>query len=106
MSEFYLIAGMFAVTFGIRDVLYLMAGRFSFPEPVARALNYVPPAVLTAIVVPAVLMPDGKVIDISFGNAYLAGALIAGAVAFWKNNLLLTIVIGMAGFACWHWMAG
>ncbi len=106
MSEFYLIAGMFAVTFGIRHVLYLMAGRFSFPRPVEKALNYVPPAVLTAIVVPAVLMPDGKTLDISFGNAYLAGALIAAGVAFWRNNLLLTIVIGMLGFAGWHWMVG
>ncbi|MBN1311662.1 MAG: AzlD domain-containing protein [Anaerolineae bacterium] len=30
------------------------------PAPAARALRYVSPAVLTAIIMPAVLLPDGE----------------------------------------------
>ena len=104
MNEVYLIAGMALVTFGIRYSMFVVAGRYEFPAGVVSALRFVPPTVLTAIVVPAVLMPNGETIDISLSNAYLVGALVAAAVGWFSNNLLLTIVGGMAAFLSWQWL--
>ena len=104
MAEVYLIAGMAAVTFGIRYVLFAVAGRVVFPAWLLRALRYVPPAVLTAIITPAVFMPGGQYLDISFENAYLVGAAAAVVVGWFRENLLVTIVSGMLVFWAWQWI--
>jgi branched-subunit amino acid transport protein len=103
MIEFYLIAGMAAVTFPIRYTLFAMSGRLEFPKGLVRALRYVPPTVLTAIIVPTVLRPNGP-LDISYTNAYLIGALVAFGVGWVSRSLLLTIVVGMAAFFSWQWL--
>ncbi len=102
MNEVYLILGMAVVTFLIRYPMFALAGRVEFPKVLARALRYVPPAVLTAIIVPAVLMPKGTTLNLSYTNAYLVGALVAVAVGWFKRNLLLTIVAGMTAFFGWQ----
>ena len=104
MNEFLLILGMLIVTFGIRYSMFALAGRLEFPAPLVDALQYVPPAVLTAIIVPAVLNPTGHGIDFSFTNAYLIGALIAFGVGWFSKNLLLTILLGMLAFWGWQWL--
>jgi branched-subunit amino acid transport protein len=103
MAEFYLIAGMFLVTFTIRYSMFIVAGRVEFPARLVSTLRYVPPAVLTAIIVPAVLMPGGHLM-VSYTNPYLVGGLIACGVGWMSQNLLLTIVVGMAGFWAWQWI--
>ena len=106
MSEALLIAGMFVVTFGTRYLLWGTAGRFRFPPWLSDALGFVPPAVLTAIIVPAVLTPDGQQPDISLSNPYLLAALAAAAVALWRRHLMLTIVLGMSVFMLLRWGLG
>ena len=102
-SETIMIIGMTAVTFGIRYILLALADRFSLPPLMERALGYVPPAVLTAITVPAVLMPRGYM-DISPGNAYLFGALAAvgAGCLFRKQTLLASIGGGLFVFFVWR----
>lgn len=84
------------ITFGMRfSLIYLLAeGRFDVPETMRRALHYVPPAVLSAIVFPELFMPDG-VIDLSLDNTRLLAGLIAILVAWFSKNTLITIVAGM-----------
>ncbi|MCB0209398.1 MAG: AzlD domain-containing protein [Anaerolineae bacterium] len=106
MSELYLIAGMAVVTFVIRYSMFAVAGRFEFPDGLNNALRYVPPTVLTAIIVPAVLMPNGEAIDVSWTNAYLVGAIVAAVIGWTSENLLLTIVVGMGVFFGWQWLVG
>ncbi len=101
MNEVWLIGGMMAVTFAIRYTLFAASDQLTFPDSIARALKYVPPAVLTAIIVPSVLMPAGK-IDFSPQNAYLIAAFAAFAVGWFRKNLLLTIVSGMSAFFLWR----
>ncbi len=104
MNEIYLIGGMALVTFAIRYSMFAVAGRMEFPAWLVSALRYVPPAVLTAITVPAVLIPTGEVINFSFTNSYLVGGLTAFAVGWFSKNLLLTILLGMLAFWGWQWI--
>ncbi len=104
MYELYLIAGMALVTFAIRYSMFAVAGRVSFPPRLVSALQYVPPAVLTAIIVPAVLIPSGDTIQFSYTNAYLVGGLIAFGIGWFSKNLLLTILLGMLAFWGWQWL--
>ena len=104
MNEIYLIAGMAIVTFIIRYSMFAVAGRVEFSTRLVNALRYVPPAVLTAIIVPAVLIPNGNDIYFSYTNPYLVGALVALGVAWFSRSLLLTITIGMLAFWSWQYL--
>ena len=64
---------------------------------VVSSTSHVPPTVLTAIVVPAVLFPHGT-LWIGIDNARVVGAVATTLFALWQKNLLLTIVVGMAVF--------
>ena len=79
-------------------MLFAFANKIALPEGLQRALNYVPIAVLSAIIAPAVLMPKGSV-DISITNAYLIAAIVAVVVSWYKKNMLLTVVCGLVAFA-------
>lgn len=99
--ELMLISGMTVVTFTIRYALFAMSNRFSLPPRLLQALNYVPPAVLTAIIVPMVLVQDDA-LWVSGQNPRLVGAIAALGVGLWRQNLLLTIVVGMMTFLLWQ----
>jgi branched-subunit amino acid transport protein len=100
VNEFLLIAGMALVTFAIRYTVLALSGRITLAPRFLQLLRFVPPTVLTAIVVPAVLMPQDA-LWLDFTNARLVGAMAAIAVGFWRKNLLLTILVGMAVFLVW-----
>lgn len=102
MNEFVLIAGMAVATMATRIPVLMLLSRRQLPEGVFRALRYVPPAVLSAIIFPAVLRPGGEW-HFGFDNAALIGSLVAAVVAWRSRNLLLTIVVGMS--ALWVWRA-
>ena len=95
---------MACVTFAIRYIMFPVSGRFQFSETFERGLRYVPPVVLTAIIVPSVLMPNGEILDMKLSNPYLIGALAACAVGGVYKNLLLTIVISMVVFLGAQWI--
>ena len=84
------------ITFGMRfSLIYLLAeGKFQIPEAMRRALHYVPPAVLSAIVFPELLLPNGT-LDVSLDNTRLLAGLFAILVAWFSKNTLITILAGM-----------
>jgi branched-subunit amino acid transport protein len=104
MNTLFLVAGMAVVTFSIRYILFPLSGRINFSENLKRALGYVPPAVLTAIIVPAALMPDGQALSIAWTNAYLVGAVATIIIGWLSKNMLITILGGMVSFALWQWL--
>ncbi|KGK42313.1 branched-chain amino acid transport [Nitrincola sp. A-D6] len=105
MQEVYLILGMFLVTFSVRFLLFAVAGRVHFPLWLSQALGFVPPAVLTAIIVPAVLMPEGD-IWFNWQNPWLLAALFAFLVALIRKDLMTTIVAGMLAFILLRFIVG
>ena len=60
-----------------------------------RALRFVPPSVLSAIILPQLFMPSSH-LDFSLGNHRLLAGVVAVMVAWWTKNTLLTILAGMA----------
>lgn len=88
----FLLGGL--ITFGIRFSFIFLFGKFQIPETVRRALHYVPPAVLSAIVFPELFLRNGAV-DISLGNYRLLAGLVAVGVAWYSRNTLITILAGM-----------
>ena len=104
METVYLIAGMFCVTFSIRYGLLLLSSRIRFSPGMQRALNYVPPAVLTAIIVPMALIPDGQNLQVSIANPYLVGTVLTVIIGWFSKNLMITIVGGMAVFGICQWV--
>ena len=104
MNELYLIGGMALLTFLLRYGLIGMSGRIKLSSSVMQMLRYVPRAVLTAIVAPAVLLPGGDQLMLSYTNARLVGAITAILVSYWTKNLLLTIILGMLAFFSWQWL--
>lgn len=83
------------VTFGIRFSLIYLFGRFAVPETMRRALHYVPPAVLSAIIFPELFLRDG-VLALTMDNHRLLAGLVAMLAAWISKNTLITILAGMA----------
>ena len=94
MNYWLIIIAMGVVTFGIRLLPIVLLGRIEIPLVVQRALRFVPPAVLSAIIAPELLLPGGQV-NLSLGNARLIAGVLATVVAWRTKNVLLTIAVGM-----------
>lgn len=69
--------------------------RREMPPLLVRALRHVPAAMLTAIVVPAIVFAQPGVLRVDAGNIKLIAALVAGVVAWRWRDTLLTIAVGM-----------
>lgn len=82
------------ITFGMRFSLIYLFGRFEFPETIRKALRYVPPAVLSAIIFPELFLRDGM-LNLSFDNHRLLAGLVAVLVAWFSKNILITIIAGV-----------
>jgi len=87
-----LIGGL--ITFGMRFSLIFLFGKFEIPQTMRKALHYVPPAVLSAIIFPELLYHANQ-IDLSLGNIRLLAGIVAILVAWFSKNVLLTILAGM-----------
>lgn len=82
------------ITFGMRYSFIFLFGKFEIPPTMRKALHYVPPAVLSAITVPALVYQSNH-FDLSLGNTQLLAGIIAMLVAWYTKNTLLTIIAGM-----------
>jgi branched-subunit amino acid transport protein len=94
ISLWVTIAIIGGATFLLRLSLIQLQDRVRLPTRWQQALRYVPAAVLAALVVPALIRPEGF-IDLSWGNERLIAGALAAAVAWWSGNVLLTMAVGM-----------
>jgi len=100
---------VWAMIFGAAAITFLL--RFSFlgtlkpdaiPPRVRELLRFVPPAVLAAIVVPALALRDGSV-QLAVSNPRPAAALVALIVAWLTRSVIWTIAAGMAALCVAQW---
>lgn len=82
------------LTFLTRLSFISMFSDREMPPPLQRALGYVPPAVLTAIIFPELLLKDGA-LAIGPDNFRLLAGLVAILVAWRTRRIMPTIVAGM-----------
>ena len=64
------------------------------PPAAERALRFVAPAVFGALVLPAVIRPEGSV-DLTLDNARWLAAVVAGAVTWKTRSVAATAVVGL-----------
>lgn len=82
------------VTYLPRLSFIALFGRLKIPALMQRSLRFIPPAVLSAIIFPELLVQSGRV-NFSFGNLRLLAGLVAAIVAWRTRSALLTILTGM-----------
>jgi branched-subunit amino acid transport protein len=83
------------ITFAIRLSFIYLWGRVDVPPRMRSALRFVPAAVLSAIVLPELVMPTGT-LNLSLHNFRLLAGCLAILVAWRTKNVLVTIIVGMA----------
>lgn len=97
MNEWLLIALMALVTYVPRYLPMGLAGRVQLPPLLEQALDFVPIAVLTAIVAQAAMIRDGEY-AFALDNYHALAALAAFFVAVVTRHLFLTIAAGLICF--------
>ena len=84
-----------AINYATRLSFIAFFARRDMPPFLARALRYVPAAMLTAIVVPAIVFVPAGELRLDWGNARLLAAIMAAIVAWRWRNTTMTIAVGM-----------
>ena len=87
-----IVAGV--ITYLIRLSFILLLGDRDIPELFGRALRFVPPAVLSAIIFPELLIHEGS-LSFSIGNPRLIAGILAALVAWRTKNVVFTFLVGM-----------
>ena len=100
-----MIIGMGLVTYFERVSFILLLGSRRMPAWFERLLRFVPPAVLAALVLPAVVYRD-DVIDVSFNNVRLLATLCAALAAWLSKSILVTIIVGMSALWLLQYLLG
>jgi len=81
-------------TFVLRASFLAVADRLvDLPPLTQRILRQIPPAVLAALVVPALLRPEGT---LDLWQPRLLAGVVAALVSWRTRNVGLTLVVGMA----------
>lgn len=90
-------------TYVLRVSFILLWQKLRIPPVIHQALAYVPTAVLAALVLPALVRPEG-VVDLTPENLRLLAGILAGAVAWFTRNVLLTLAAGMGALWALQWL--
>jgi len=94
MTLWITVLGMALVTMALRASFLLLPPGVAMPALLRRALHYVPPAVLTAIWAPEVLVTDER----------LPAAVVAIAVAWRWRMTFATIAAGLLALHLFAWL--
>lgn len=103
MSVWVIIVAIGLLTFASRLAPILSLERVTIPDGIQRALRFVPIAVLSAIIVPALVLRDGT-LALTPHNARLMAGALAVLVAWATRNALATIAVGMGALWLLQWV--
>ena len=102
MSAWLAIVGVGLVTFLTRASFIVFADPHRFPHAFRVALAFVPPAVVAAIAIPGLAMPEGA-IDFTLANPRWIAGFAALAVAARLRNVVASLAVGMATLWLLQW---
>jgi branched-subunit amino acid transport protein len=89
------IVGLTAITLVTRGFFLYSQREMPFPDRLREGLRYAPLAALAAVVLPEIVLRDGRLIT-TLADARLYAALAGAAWFYWRRGILGTIVVGMA----------
>jgi branched-subunit amino acid transport protein len=95
------VAAVGALNYLSRLSFIALLARRSPPALLARALKFVPAAMLTALILPMIVDWKGTAAD--FATAKVAASLVAAAIAFSTRSLPKTLGVGMAALWLLQW---
>ncbi len=87
------IVGLALISLFTRGFFILPSRALPIPAWLQRGLRYAPVAALVAVVVPEVVMTDGRLLT-TWKDARLFAAAAGIAWFFWRRSILGTIVVG------------
>ena len=92
-----------ALNFGSRLSFIALFAKIEMPRPFARALRYVPAAMLTAIVVPAIVFIAPGKLAFTYTNPKLVAAALAALIAWRTKSTGATMAGGMVTLWLAQW---
>ena len=95
------IVGLAGVTVLTRCFFFISDKPWHLPGWAQRGLQYAPIAALSAVVIPEIVMSQGQLIG-TWQDARLFAAAAGTAIYFWRKDVLLTILLGMAVYLPLH----
>jgi hypothetical protein len=95
------LVGLALVTVITRGFFLMSNANWHLPHWAQRGLQYAPIAALSAVVVPEIVMQQGQLIS-TLQDARLYAAVVGAAVYFWRRDVLITILLGMAVYLPLH----
>ena len=99
------IFGLACVTVLARGFFFISSRPWRLPRWAERGLQYAPIAALAAVVLPEVVMSQGQLIA-TWQDARLYAAAAGAAAYFWRRDVLITILAGMAVYLPLHLLLG
>jgi branched-subunit amino acid transport protein len=94
LEQAIMVLGMMLVTVAVRWPPLALLSRVRLPAPLTRALRFVPPAVLAAIIAPELFLQEGA-LALTLSNDYLIAGIVCVLVAWRTRSTLATIILGM-----------
>ena len=88
-------------SYAMRAFFIFALVRYSFPPVLLRALEYVAPTVMAALVISMMTSTEGK---LTAGWAESIGLLLAATVAKFTGNHILSLLAGMGSFWVVRWI--
>ena len=95
------IVGLTLVTVLTRSFFFISSKSWQLPHWAQRGLQYAPIAALSAVVVPEIVTVQGVWVS-SWQDARLFSAVVGAGFYFWRRDVLLTILTGMAVYLPLH----
>jgi len=89
-----MILGMSIVTYIPRMFPLVILSKFNMPPLFLKWLRYIPVAVLSALLAPAILISDGS-LALNLNNNALVASIPCFVIAAKTRNLFLTVVVGL-----------
>ena len=95
------IVGLALVTVLTRSFFFISNKSWQLPHWAQRGLQYAPIAALSAVVIPEIITVQGELVS-TWQDARLYAAVAGAAAYFWRRDVLITILGGMAVYLPLH----
>jgi branched-subunit amino acid transport protein len=95
MRELLVFAVAGAGTYFMRSIFIVRGDRTTLPGLIEQGLKYVGPAVLSSLIAVSIAQGTG-IMGIITPRPETVGMVVCVAVAWWRKNVVLTVVVGLA----------